>query len=72
MEWIKVTEQLPERGDIVLGFNEDIEFGPYFILEFFTETYWYVVNDTYPNSSNYPHNFKPTHWIPLTEPPRSE
>lgn len=80
MEWIRVKDRLPEIGVKVLCYceSEDAEIkmaGPYFVCEYINnidlELDWDIVNDTYPNSSNYT-GFSPTHWMPLPLSPKEE
>jgi hypothetical protein len=69
-EWIKTEEQLPNSGDLVICYNDHQNFdenGPFFICRY-QVSYWDMVNDTHPNSSNY-RDFSPTHWMPLPQKP---
>jgi hypothetical protein len=71
--WISVKNGLPEKGQIVLGYQYcDIATdSPYFILLFLAAENWEVCNDTYPNRSNYK-GFIPTHWMKLPEGPKNQ
>ena len=71
MKWINIEEEKPEIGKSVLVFNNDKIFndeGPYFVCRYYSDN-WIILNDTYPNSSNYT-NFTPSYWMPLPTPPK--
>lgn len=72
MNWISIKDKLPRDYQKVMAFNNEEawnEYGPFFICNYSGGEVWYVVNDTYPNCSNY-YKFVPTHWMPLPETPK--
>lgn len=58
--WISVKERLPEEGERVLFFCDDVDIG-YFFKErgwhFLDGGDWFEINEV-------------THWMPLPEPPK--
>lgn len=60
--WISVTERLPERGYYVLVYEDgDI------LMASYADGNW-VLRDMYEIIDD----LKPTHWMPLPEPPKEE
>ena len=65
-EWVSVEDRLPKTGEKVLGINSD--------GEFFLATY--IEHKISPSARGYNTwasnmwNGKPTHWMPLPQPPK--
>lgn len=61
-KWIPVTERLPEAGDTVLVYGSR---GGVYTAYMCRPHYWHKLNSK-------SHYCKPTHWMPLPEPPKGE
>ena len=74
VKWIPVTEQLPPDGEEVLTYSASAPWNfsyvaePCIVVGFHSVAYdaWLFPTDSH-NAS-----IKPTHWMPLPDPPKSE
>lgn len=64
-EWIRIEDELPKNRLMVLLVAVNV--GPQ--GNYTTDTYcgW---RDGFEGWSRWPHKFRPTHWMPLPEPPK--
>lgn len=69
--WIKCSDKYPPICKPVMTYYETDDRGCFFEAEFVGNDKWDIPADTNPNSSNYS-DFKPTHWMPLPNPPEME